>query len=144
MPNCNVTVQKINRGTVSDTSGNFIIYLPSGNYQLKISHVGFRTKFLDLSINSEKKLKDLIIEMETSSILEDEVTVLGEKQRATLERQKLNRQDIKNMPNLYSDALRSIQILPGVTSNNELSSSYNVRGGNFDENLMYLNGFQIY
>ncbi|MDP4176345.1 MAG: TonB-dependent receptor, partial [Bacteroidota bacterium] len=144
MSNCNVSVQELNRGTISDTSGNFIIYLPSGKYQLKFSHVGFKTKFLDLNISSEKKLNNLLIEMETSSIQENEVTVLGEKQRSTLERQKLDRQDIKNMPNLYSDALRGIQILPGVTSNNELSSSYNVRGGNFDENLMYLNGFQIY
>ncbi|MCU7511713.1 MAG: TonB-dependent receptor [Ignavibacteria bacterium] len=144
MPNCNVSVHGINRGTVSDTSGNFILYLPSGTYQLKFSHVGFKTKFLDLNVNSEGKLKNLIIEMETSSILENEVTVVGKKERATLERQKLERQDIRNMPNLYSDALRGVQILPGVTSNNELSSSYNVRGGNFDENLMYLNGFQIY
>jgi hypothetical protein len=40
--------------------------------------------------------------------------------------------------------LRAIKILPGVTSNNELSSAYNVRGGNYDENLIYLNGYQIY
>lgn len=40
--------------------------------------------------------------------------------------------------------IRSVKILPGVTSNNELSSSYNVRGGNFNENLIYLNGYEIF
>ncbi|MEL6823727.1 MAG: TonB-dependent receptor, partial [Calditrichota bacterium] len=52
--------------------------------------------------------------------------------------------DIRKMPDPYSDPLRSIKILPGVSSNNELSSAYNVRGGNFDENLIYLNGYEIY
>jgi hypothetical protein len=48
------------------------------------------------------------------------------------------------MPTLYSDVFRTVKILPGVSSNNELSSAYNVRGGNFDENLIYLNGYEIY
>ena len=56
----------------------------------------------------------------------------------------LKAKDIQNMPNLFSNVLSSIKILPGVTSNNELSSTYNVRGGNFDENLIYLNGYEIY
>jgi len=40
--------------------------------------------------------------------------------------------------------MRTVKILPGVSSNNELSSAYNVRGGNYDENLIYLNGYEIY
>lgn len=48
------------------------------------------------------------------------------------------------MPTIYSDVLRSVQILSGVTTNSELTSGYNVRGGSFDENLIYLNGYEIY
>ena len=48
------------------------------------------------------------------------------------------------MPNIYSDVLRSVQVLSGVSTNTELSSGYNVRGGSYDENLIYLNGYEIY
>lgn len=51
--------------------------------------------------------------------------------------------DLQHMPTLFSIVLSSIKILPGVSSNTELSSTYNVRGGNFDENLIYINGFEI-
>ncbi|MCB0277246.1 MAG: TonB-dependent receptor plug domain-containing protein, partial [Calditrichaeota bacterium] len=52
--------------------------------------------------------------------------------------------DMDNQPLPFGDVLRSLKILPGVSSNNELSSAYNVRGGNYDENLIYLNGFEVY
>ncbi len=48
------------------------------------------------------------------------------------------------MPTILSDVLRSVKIMPGVVSNDELSSGYNVRGGNYDQNLIYLNGFEIH
>ena len=44
---------------------------------------------------------------------------------------------------IYSDFLRSVQVLSSVTTNSELTSGYNVRGGSFDENLIYLNGYEI-
>ncbi|MGE5682991.1 MAG: TonB-dependent receptor [Bacillota bacterium] len=142
--NCNAIITINNRGTVTDSSGHFILYIPEGKYLIKFSHVGFKTVFREIDLRVKSYIYDLLIELEPSLIEEDLVTVIGNKQKSTVERQKLDSQDIRNMPNLYSDPLRSIQILPGVTSNNELSSSYNVRGGNFDENLVYLNGFQIF
>ena len=72
------------------------------------------------------------------------ITINANRYFGTQNPDTLKSKDILNMPNLYSDLLRSIKILPGVTSNNELSSTYNVRGGNFDENLIYLNGYEIY
>ena len=40
--------------------------------------------------------------------------------------------------------LRSLKVLPGVASNNELSSQYSVRGGGYNENLLFLNGFEVF
>lgn len=48
------------------------------------------------------------------------------------------------IPNPTSDITTYIKTLPGVNSNNELSTQYSVRGGNFDENLVYINGIEIY
>ena len=57
--------------------------------------------------------------------------------------QKIESKDIQLMPTINSDVLRSVQILSGVTTGSELNSGYNVRGGTFDENLIYLNGYEI-
>jgi hypothetical protein len=50
----------------------------------------------------------------------------------------------KEIPSAFGDFNAILKTLPGVTSNSELSSTYNVRGGNYDENLVYVNGFEIY
>ena len=50
----------------------------------------------------------------------------------------------KEIPSAFGDFNAILKTLPGVSGNNELSSTYNVRGGNYDENLVYVNGFEIY
>ncbi|OGX85249.1 colicin receptor [Hymenobacter lapidarius] len=50
----------------------------------------------------------------------------------------------KIIPSAFGDFNAILKTLPGVSGNNELSSTYNVRGGNYDENLVYVNGFEIY
>ena len=58
--------------------------------------------------------------------------------------QEIENKDVQKMPTIYSDVLRSVQVLSGVSTNSELTSGYNVRGGSFDENLIYLNGYEIF
>ncbi|RYY08013.1 MAG: carboxypeptidase-like regulatory domain-containing protein, partial [Cytophagaceae bacterium] len=50
----------------------------------------------------------------------------------------------KVLPSPFGDFNAILKTLPGVVSNNELSSTYNVRGGNYEENLLYVNGFEVY
>lgn len=52
--------------------------------------------------------------------------------------------DVKNLPSAFGDFNMILATLPGVISNNELSSQYSVRGGNYDENLVYVNDIEIY
>ncbi len=77
-------------------------------------------------------------------LVQNEVNVKGEKENLSPVIQEIKEKDLDKMPNMYSDVMRSVKILPGVTSNNELTSAYNVRGGNFSENLIYLNGYEIF
>ncbi len=56
----------------------------------------------------------------------------------------LDPRDVKTLPSPFGDFNAVLKTLPGVVSNNELSSTYNVRGGNYDENLVYVNGFEVY
>ncbi|MER2998159.1 TonB-dependent receptor plug domain-containing protein [Pontibacter populi] len=57
---------------------------------------------------------------------------------------KLDPRLTRNLPSAYGDFNKILVTLPGVSSNNELSSTYSVRGGNYDENLVYVNGIEIY
>ncbi|WP_310392568.1 TonB-dependent receptor plug domain-containing protein [Hymenobacter sp.] len=76
------------------------------------------------------------------------VRVLGRSNQAdTREQVSITRIDpraAKEIPSPFGDFNAILKTLPGVVSNNELSSTYNVRGGNYDENLVYVNGFEIY
>ncbi|MBO2012521.1 TonB-dependent receptor [Siccationidurans soli] len=57
---------------------------------------------------------------------------------------RIDPRSAKELPSPFGDFNAILKTLPGVVSNNELSSTYNVRGGNYDENLVYVNGFEIY
>ena len=76
------------------------------------------------------------------------VKVTGRSDQAdTREQVSITRLDpraAKEIPSAFGDFNAILKTLPGVVSNSELSSTYNVRGGNYDENLVYVNGFEIY
>jgi len=57
---------------------------------------------------------------------------------------KIDPKALQNVPTIGNPVVTLIKSLPGVSSGNELSSQYSVRGGNFDENLIYVNGFEVY
>ena len=56
----------------------------------------------------------------------------------------LEPETIRNIPGANAGVENLLKTLPGVSSNNELSTQYSVRGGNFDENLVYVNGIEVY
>jgi len=78
----------------------------------------------------------------------DGVNVTGRTDQADSREQvsitRLDPKAAKEIPSAFGDFNAILKTLPGVVSNNELSSTYNVRGGNYDENLVYVNGFEIY
>jgi hypothetical protein len=57
---------------------------------------------------------------------------------------KIDPKQVQNLPSPFGDFNKTLATLPGVVSNNELSSTYSVRGGSFDENLVYVNGIEVY
>ena len=93
--------------------------------------------------NNGNEIK-LTVKLIPTVLVQNEVNVKGEKVNLSPVIQEIKEKDLDKMPNMYSDVIRSVKILPGVTSNNELTSAYNVRGGNFSENLIYLNGYEIF
>ena len=88
----------------------------------------------------------LVMRLDTKALGGVRVTARSD-QADTREQVSLTRIDprtAKEIPSPFGDFNAILKTLPGVVSNNELSSTYNVRGGNYDENLVYVNGFEIY
>ena len=144
LPGCNIFVVTNHEGTATDVNGRYSLRLPLGEYEIKFSFVGFQTYFAKVKCTSPGENIKLNVELILDVIPQKEVTVKGESENSVFSVQKIEAKEIAKIPTVYNDVLRSVQILAGVSTNNELTSGYNVRGGTFDENLIYLNGYEIY
>ncbi|WPP49563.1 TonB-dependent receptor [Catalinimonas niigatensis] len=142
----NVEVRGTGDGTTTDASGNFQLFLPAGTYELVFSHVEYQPDSQQISLTSADTL-ELRVEMKARLRVLEEVEVSGQKDEA-LRREAgvttIEPNAAKVVPSAFGDFTRILTTLPGVVSNNELSSTYSVRGGNFDENLVYVNDIPVY
>jgi hypothetical protein len=144
LPFCNIRLSPGNGGTVTDSLGLFALLLPLGQYELEFNYTGYKKIYRNVKLTETSPRVRLKIELTPIAYDAGEIIVTGLKESTAPDVQTIEQLDLRQMPNLYSDALRGIKVLPGVTSNNELTGAYNVRGGHYDENLIYLNGYQIY
>ncbi len=144
LENCNITLQKLQLGTTTNKAGYFKLLVPVGTYKVKISYIGYYPSIQSFTLSAAKRKIYAKIFLSPQVIKEDEIQVIANKEEPTIKKQEIKTKDIQLMPTINSDVLRSVQILSGVSTNNELTSGYNVRGGSYDENLIYLNGYEIY
>lgn len=140
--NANIQLKTSSIGTISDIKGNFKLIVPiKKSYTIEISYIGYEKK--ELQINFENVNKDHIIILNQSINQISEVSVTGTNSQSS-NLIKIEKRAIEMLPNLSGNIETVIKSMPGVASNNELSSQYSVRGGSFDENLIYVNDIQIY
>lgn len=140
----NVVVMNTSNGTTTDSLGNFSLSLEPGHYELSISCIGYKPKSLSINAVSGRAKSRVFVSLAPSVYTTNEVIVSAERFSSSPAVYRVKAKDLQYVPNLYSDVLRSVTILPGVSSNNELTSTYNVHGQNFNDNLIYLDGFEIY
>lgn len=138
------TVSVIEQGkmTMTNLKGEFSIQLRSADsVVVRFSMVGYKTKTRVLRRPRGKQT--LLIQLYDDNQLAG-ITVT-EKKRQTGSTQQLETKDIKNTPSVTGNAIEElIQSQAGVSTHSELSSQYNVRGGSFDENSVYINNVEIY
>ena len=143
-----VIVDELKKGEVTDINGMFGLYVPVGEYTLTISSVGFQELKQLIIVNGtgEFKLRLLasITELEEVLIQSQEADV--NVKSTDLGKNTLSMESIKALPPFAGevDILKSITLLPGVTSVGEASSGFNVRGGGSDQNLILLGGAVLY
>ena len=132
-------------GTATDEEGRFSLTVPSGvQLELRVSFLGFETLTRSLQLGPlENLLLNLRMTPETRQL--PGVQIQDQQQppaRASVI--TISPESAKLLPSPFGDFNMVLATLPGVVSNNELSSTYSVRGGNFDENLVYVNDIPIY
>ncbi|MEM9896006.1 MAG: carboxypeptidase-like regulatory domain-containing protein [Bacteroidota bacterium] len=131
-------------GTISDLNGNYSIELPLGAGILIFSHVQYERQEIPYTL-SDTNPQQLNVQLALSSLSLEDVTVEAQQERDAIDpAAKIDRKAAQNLPSAFGDFNKVLLTLPGVAGNNELSSAYNVRGGNFDENLIYVNDIPVY
>ncbi len=131
------------KATVTSLKGEFSMQLMSADsVKIKFSMIGYQSKTRVL-INPHGKQTMQIVLLPDDHTL-DEVQVKGEKIQ-TGQTQNLKIEHAKSMPSVSGNAVEElIQTQAGVSTHSELSSQYNVRGGSFDENSVYINNIEIF
>ncbi len=137
----NVYIQSTALGTTTDRNGYYELQIPpQDTIHLVFSMVGYQTLIQPII----HPVEGMNINAQLSAIELAEVTVRGiQRQTGTIE--SIDAATTRVMPDATGGSIESLLItFAGVNQNNELSSQYNVRGGSFDENQVYVNGIEIH
>lgn len=139
----NIALKEFPLGTSSNRKGEFILRIPAKkNIIIVYSSLGYAS-VLDTIFAGDEEDIFRNITLQTTDLQLGEVIV--SKQRLGDGITRIDSKMVDVIPNAGSGAVESLlKTLPGVSSNNELSSQYSVRGGNFDENLVYVNDIEVY
>jgi len=129
------------QSTVTDEFGVYTIYSKSRTFSIKYSLLGYQPKTLKFNQPSGARITQQVNLV--ANINELEQVNITDKQNQLSNTTTINIADIASMPLVSGNFETMLKTLPGVSTNNELSAQYSVRGGNFDENLIYINDVEI-
>ena len=143
-----VILEGLNIGTITNSYGFFSITIEEGNYNIKIQNLGFKDNTKNINLNKNLSLNIYLTE-EVESL--NEVIVVENSEDIdidlpVLSLNILSGKTIRQTPVVFgeSDILKTIQLLPGVSSAGEGASGFNVRGGAADQNLILFDEAIIY
>jgi hypothetical protein len=142
-----ISIPEFSTGTTTDSLGYYELSLPSKvTFTLIVQHLNYETYKDTLSLKAgDRKMIDVILSQRLRVL--DSISITSrpdDELRDQVSIYTLEPRDIEYLPSPFNDFNQILVTLPGVVSNNELSSTYSVRGGNFDENLVYVNDIPVY
>ncbi len=140
----NIGLKNYPLGTSSNREGKFLLRIPAGKQIVVIfSSLGYAPFSDTIFAGSEENVYREIV-LQGTDLKLAEITVT-EQRRNSGNITRVDPRFIEIMPDAATGGVEAlIKTLPGVSANNELSSQYTVRGGNFDENMVYVNDIEIY
>jgi hypothetical protein len=129
-------------GTLTTDSGTFVIKAPADKaFAVVFSYTGYATEQKNFLLN-ENESEYVLIRLEHRKTELESVTITSERQRREAGLITINPKNVINIPSPVGGIESMIKVFVG--SNNELTSQYSVRGGNYDENLIYVNDFEVF
>ena len=143
-----VFILESKNGTYSDKKGFYGLSTPAGQFTLRVSYLGYKAKVIKLDIN-----KNLILDipMSVDAQFLEEVTVISSKPEENIRSTetgvaKLSIRSIRKIPAFMGeiDVVRSLQMLPGVSTVGEGSTGINIRGGSIDQNLVLMDDAPVF
>ncbi|MCY7358908.1 MAG: TonB-dependent receptor [Rudanella sp.] len=144
-----VFVQQVRKGVTTDRDGYYILSLPAGSYNVLFTSVGYLRQVQAIKLPPSQLGNMVSLEIDTKLL--DEVTVKTESADRNVKKvemgvNQLSIRNIKRMPAFMGevDVVRSLLLLPGVTTVGEGATGINVRGGSVDQNLVMLDDAPIY
>ncbi len=143
-----VFVKGTTAGALTNEYGFFSLTLPSGNYTIGVTYVGYQAIYKEVALTSNQKLD---VELTEEGVQLQEVVVTADRPDGNVKdvSMSVNKLDIKTIQKIPAflgevDVIRSIQLLPGVSTIGEGATGFNVRGGSIDQNLVLIDEAPVY
>jgi len=140
-----VGIVNSDNSTISSSDGSYSISADGENEVLvEFRSVGYDNQIHRIAPSQSRRSKLNIDLVPTVTAIEEILITGSEQDREKVSTVTIDEEMLENLPAVTGGVETLIKTLPGVSSRNELSSQYAVRGGSYDENLVYINGFEIY
>lgn len=144
----NIYLPRYRQGRTSNDNGTFELPVPMGKaVEIQVSYVGYITRTYQISLSKDSLLN---VELRQDNRL-SEVEVLATKQEFSVESSQMSAiempiEQVKRLPSLFgeTDVLKALQKLPGVQASNDGQAGIFVRGGNYDQNQITMDGATLY
>lgn len=138
-----VAISFLDKGTTTNKNGEYEFKIPiRKTVKVSFSHVSYKTIIKKFTARSKKTFNYSPILKIKSEELEE--VILKSQTKEARGVTKIDIAKVKTTVGANAGVETVLMTLPGVSNNNELSTQYNVRGGNYDENLVYVNGIEVY
>ncbi|WP_078063210.1 TonB-dependent receptor [Solirubrum puertoriconensis] len=143
-----VFVKALGLGTNTDENGYYQLQLPKGTHTITYLIIGYEPQEVKINLGADATRS---VKLSATRVQTQEVVVQGQRAEDNVRKpemsvNKLDMKTVKLMPALLGevDVVRSIQLLPGVTTVGEGASGFNVRGGGVDQNLILMDEMPVY
>ncbi|HET9053487.1 MAG TPA: TonB-dependent receptor, partial [Cyclobacteriaceae bacterium] len=143
-----IYIPSLKAGTITNDYGFYALTVPRGTYEVQFTYIGYKQEVKTLDLNADMSLN---ISMQTDAQVMQEIVIeekpLDENVIAVqMSKNTLNMNQVRKLPALFGeiDIIKNIQMLPGVISAGEGSSSFFVRGGSADQNLILIDEAPVY
>ncbi len=147
LPGASIYIKDQQVGAMTDIKGFYKIELPTGKHEVEFGYVGFENRDMTLNIISNGNYDAELFE---GSITIDQVVITSNRNsniaRPEMGIIRMDTKSINGIPVLMGDPdlIKTMTLMPGVQSSGDMSSGFNVRGGNADQNLVLIDDVPVY